>query len=207
MEKPCRENAESSQAGQLRAGRSASCGPGFCARPRAARVGQADLRGCSLGRRRLRGDVLRCEHQCFWGNTPGRRRQLEGCRRRPLRALRTGARKETGERAGATASDSASRDTQEEAAWRSSPSNTPKRSLVNWAVVERRANKAHDIAYVYHEGRLIASFGIRRGSRKDLGHGHLPGDLHLRPHETLQLAHCTLSRQAWLEKLRERGWL
>ncbi len=43
--------------------------------------------------------------------------------------------------------------------------------------------KAHDIACVYHKGVLIASFGIRRGSDRNLGHGHIPKDLHLSPRQ------------------------
>ena len=37
---------------------------------------------------------------------------------------------------------------------------------------------AHDMAYVYHEGRLVASFGIRRAAEKDKGHDHVPQAIH-----------------------------
>jgi len=67
--------------------------------------------------------------------------------------------------------------------------------------------KAHDLALVYHDGTLIATFGIRRGSNKSLGHGHIPKDLHLSPRQTLQLAQCTLSVENWLDVLRAGGWL
>jgi hypothetical protein len=70
-----------------------------------------------------------------------------------------------------------------------------------------RSGKAHDLACVYHNGRLVATFGIRRGSKKDLGHGHIPGDLHLRPHDALRLANCPLSREAWIAMLTAQGWI
>lgn len=70
------------------------------------------------------------------------------------------------------------------------------------AVIDRTP-KAHDLACVYHEGRLIATFGIRRGSRKSLGHGHIPEDLHLSPHNTLRLANCPMSRDEWIEIVTE----
>src|SRR5438128_443375 len=67
--------------------------------------------------------------------------------------------------------------------------------------------KAHDLACVYHAGQLIAAFGVRRGSRKSLGHGHIPADLHLSPRETLDLANCPMSYDEWIEKLTEQGWI
>jgi hypothetical protein len=67
------------------------------------------------------------------------------------------------------------------------------------------STKAHDIALIYHNGILIATFGIRRGSRKSLGHGHIPGALHLRPNETLRLANCPLSREEWIQRLIDQG--
>src|SRR5688572_12208662 len=67
--------------------------------------------------------------------------------------------------------------------------------------------KAHDLARVYHQGVLIASFGIRRGSNRNLPHGHVPKDLHLSPRQTLLLAQCPLSAEQWLAILRQDGWL
>ncbi len=62
------------------------------------------------------------------------------------------------------------------------------------AVIDQ-SPKAHDLACTCHGGRLIATFGIRRGSRKSLGHGHIPEDLQLSPHDTLRLANCPMSRE------------
>jgi len=73
------------------------------------------------------------------------------------------------------------------------------------AVDESTKNSAHDTYVVYHNGREIASFGIRRGSKKDNPHGHIPDELHIRPRQCLDLARCPLSREEWIDLLRERG--
>ena len=58
---------------------------------------------------------------------------------------------------------------------------------------------------IYHDDIEIASFGIRRGSKKDIPHGHIPEALHIRPRQCLDLARCPLSRDEWIGLLRERG--
>ena len=65
--------------------------------------------------------------------------------------------------------------------------------------------KAHDLAQVFYKGELIVQFGIRRGSSKDTGHGHLPEDLSLTPHQVLELARCPLSYEAWVSLMQEKG--
>ncbi len=70
------------------------------------------------------------------------------------------------------------------------------------AVNESRKNSPHDTYVVYHHDREIASFGIRRGSKKEAPHGHLPDELHIRPNQCLNLkARCPLSREEWIELL------
>jgi len=64
---------------------------------------------------------------------------------------------------------------------------------------------AHDLAVVYHNGKRIASFGIRRGSRKNLGHNHISHDLHVSPHTCLGLAQCPVSKDEWLEMMGQKG--
>jgi hypothetical protein len=64
---------------------------------------------------------------------------------------------------------------------------------------------AHDIAVIEHDGKHIADFGIRRGSRRDLGHGHIPGDIHLNLRDANSLAQCTLSREQWIQRMKEKG--
>lgn len=71
----------------------------------------------------------------------------------------------------------------------------------------RSKRKAHDLAVVYEGGIRVAQFGIRRGSKKNLGHDHLPFGLHLTTRKTLELAQCTLSRDDWIANLRDKGLL
>jgi len=73
------------------------------------------------------------------------------------------------------------------------------------AEISKRENKPHDIAMVFHNSVCIATFGIRRGSEKDLGHDHISRDLHLGPHKARMLAQCPLSREQWIEILRQKG--
>ena len=73
------------------------------------------------------------------------------------------------------------------------------------AQVSSRGNKPHDIALVFHRGQLIASFGLRRGSEKDLGHDHISKDLHLGPHKARLLAQCPLTREQWIEIMKSKG--
>ncbi len=63
----------------------------------------------------------------------------------------------------------------------------------------------HDIAQIYHKGVLITFFGIRRGSNKSLGHGHLPGALFLTPMRTRLLGQCHITPEEWLAILKEKG--
>jgi hypothetical protein len=59
-----------------------------------------------------------------------------------------------------------------------------------------KKNRPHDFAVVYCDDKLIASFGIRRGSNKRLPHDHIPPNLHTAPTDCLRLAQCSLSRAA-----------
>lgn len=65
--------------------------------------------------------------------------------------------------------------------------------------------KAHDLARVSVDGVLVATFGIRRGSSKSLGHGHIAHDLFLSPHDAIRLANCPLSREEWVQRMRAAG--
>lgn len=65
--------------------------------------------------------------------------------------------------------------------------------------------KAHDLAVVSHDGVDIVHFGIRRGSKRDLPHPHIPKQLHISKKECVELATCTLSKDAWVEKMKQIG--
>lgn len=70
-----------------------------------------------------------------------------------------------------------------------------------------KTTKIHDIAAVYHGDKLIAHFGIRRGSRKDLGHDHIPQQIFLRPRDARLLGQCPLKREDWVKILSEKNKL
>ena len=73
--------------------------------------------------------------------------------------------------------------------------------------VRQQAGKAHDIYGVIHNGVLIASFGLRRGSEKDKGHDHIPNDLHVGPGFAKAFAQCSKSKDEWLEIMRTKNLL
>ncbi len=68
-----------------------------------------------------------------------------------------------------------------------------------------KKNRPHDDYVVYFQGRLVARFGIRRGSEKDAGHDHIPGAIHLGPHEARLFGQCDITYDAWVERMREIG--
>jgi hypothetical protein len=72
---------------------------------------------------------------------------------------------------------------------------------------EIRQEKAHSYADIFHNQKLIAWFGIRRGSSKESGHDHVPRDLHVNPHQARLLAACPLTREQWLKILEEKDLL
>jgi len=69
-----------------------------------------------------------------------------------------------------------------------------------------REGKAHTHADFYEGGKLIVSIGIRRAS-KEKGHGHIPKNLHLSQSDAWKLHDCTMSRDAYLQALREKNLL
>jgi hypothetical protein len=73
------------------------------------------------------------------------------------------------------------------------------------AQINEKKNRPHDLAQVYHAGKLITSFGIRHGSKKESGHDHIPHDLHVSPHDARLLGQCPMSRDEWIDKLRKKG--
>lgn len=70
---------------------------------------------------------------------------------------------------------------------------------------ELKQRSGHELAIVRYNGRAIAHFGIRRGSRKDQGHDHIPGQIHLGDHDCLELGRCSMTREQWIERLKEKG--
>ena len=71
--------------------------------------------------------------------------------------------------------------------------------------INARPGKPHDVAPVYEQGRLLATFGIPRGSSKDLGHDHIPRQLHVSARQARLLGQCPPSRDDWIGILAEKG--
>ena len=71
----------------------------------------------------------------------------------------------------------------------------------------KSGKKAHDLASIYHDGKLIAWFGIRRGSRRDSGHDHIPKSLSFSADKCLGLARCPVSKDDWLSHMKKIGRL
>jgi len=69
-----------------------------------------------------------------------------------------------------------------------------------------REGSAHTYADLYEQGKLIVSFGIRRAS-KEKGHGHIPKNLNLTQKQSWDLHDCTLSKEEYLQTLRDKNLL
>jgi len=69
----------------------------------------------------------------------------------------------------------------------------------------KKTTKAHDIAEIFHQGKLVATFGIRRGSNKNLGHDHIPHQIFLGARDTRLLGQCPMSREQWLKIIIDKG--
>jgi hypothetical protein len=50
----------------------------------------------------------------------------------------------------------------------------------------------------------VLSFGLRRSSRKDTGHGHLTEDLFLSAHHVKRLANCPMTYEEWVQRMIEK---
>jgi hypothetical protein len=73
------------------------------------------------------------------------------------------------------------------------------------AVCDRKKNRPHDLYRIYHEGRLVAHFGVRRSSKKDQGHDHVPGQIRVSPAQAKLLGQCPMSREEWVEEMKRKG--
>ena len=69
----------------------------------------------------------------------------------------------------------------------------------------KKGTTAHDIWCVYHDGKVIAQIGIRRGSKRDQGHDHIPRDISETSHNAKQLALCPRRHEDWVSNMTEKG--
>lgn len=65
-----------------------------------------------------------------------------------------------------------------------------------------RVESRHVRIYVKWNGKIVASYGIRRGSREH-GHDFIAKQLFIRTREALDLARCPMSRDEYFRKLRD----
>jgi len=72
-------------------------------------------------------------------------------------------------------------------------------------IVEGRSG--HSRVIIKFRGKKIAHYGLRRGSKKNLGHDFIPEALHITPNQTKKLANCPLSEADWLIIMWEKGYL
>lgn len=68
-----------------------------------------------------------------------------------------------------------------------------------------KSGKAHDEYRVEHGGRVIAMTSLRRGSEKDLGHDHMPRDLHISPNQAKKLGQCPWKHEDFIRCLQDKG--
>ena len=64
---------------------------------------------------------------------------------------------------------------------------------------------AHQLAEIYHQGVLIGSFGIRRSSKKNIGHDYIPREIHLNMHRTKLLGRCPFTKADYIEEMQKKG--
>lgn len=65
--------------------------------------------------------------------------------------------------------------------------------------------KAHDIIGIHHAGKLIATFGIRRASKKGEGHDYIPSQIFVSPRQARLLGQCPLKREDWIKIITKKG--
>jgi hypothetical protein len=69
---------------------------------------------------------------------------------------------------------------------------------------DRRAGRKHEIVLGTHGGRLVASYGIRRGSGNP-GHAYVPKQLHVSASQARELAECPMSAEQYFKVLADKG--
>jgi hypothetical protein len=65
--------------------------------------------------------------------------------------------------------------------------------------------RKHDLAAVRYNGKAIAQFGIRRGSRRDQGHDYIPSQIHVTRQQAMLLAQCPMSFEEWIAVMKQKG--
>jgi len=66
-------------------------------------------------------------------------------------------------------------------------------------------SSAHDVYEIRVNGLFVTTIGIRRSSKRDKGHDHVPREMCVGAHFAREFALCNHSVDDWANKLRERG--
>jgi hypothetical protein len=66
----------------------------------------------------------------------------------------------------------------------------------------RHEGRSHKYYELFLDNKLATRFGVRRAS-KEKGHGHLPRELHITQKQCRDLSNCPLSRDEYLQILRD----
>lgn len=66
--------------------------------------------------------------------------------------------------------------------------------------------RSHKYYELFLDNKLVTRFGVRRAS-KEKGQGHLPRELHITQKQCRDLSKCPLSKDEYLQILREKNLL
>jgi len=73
------------------------------------------------------------------------------------------------------------------------------------AAKHSKKNRPHDLYTLSYRGQVIVRFGVRRGSAKDQGHNHIPGQIHLSPHDARAFGECGRTLEWYIQELIAKG--
>ena len=63
--------------------------------------------------------------------------------------------------------------------------------------------RKHERVYIRWGGKIMASYGLRRGSR-ELPHDYIASQIFITQYQALDLARCPMSRDDYFEELRKQ---
>lgn len=78
--------------------------------------------------------------------------------------------------------------------------------IANKLGAEFEEGRKHKKIKVRYCGKVIARFNIRRASRQ-VRHGFIPDQLHISRKKVMELADCSMTKEAYFEALREIGMI
>ncbi len=73
------------------------------------------------------------------------------------------------------------------------------------ATKQSKKGRPHDLYTFSYGGRVVARFGIRRGSQKDQGHDHIPGQIHLGPRDAKVFGECGHTLEWYIQEMIGKG--